>query len=240
MVAACRDSSGPAFNEELYARLRSRPVTPTESTTPGVHELGLYPDGRDGFFYVPRNYDAEVAAPLLVLLHGGGASDAEWRNVHVFGLMDELGIVLLAPESGGRTWDFPQTNYYGPDVTFIDQALGVVFQHCHIRADAITLGGFSDGATEALGLGVINGDFFSSVLAFSPGGFQVPLFRGKPRIFVSHGTSDPVLDYSWTRDFIVPELKRMGLTVEFVEFDGGHTLSKAVFDPAIRGFAAPA
>lgn len=236
-LGACRESTEPA-EDRPYARLTSRPTGTSQPIESGIHELGLDPQGRDGFFYVPKSYAASTPAPLLVLLHGGGQSDTAWRSDTVTTLMDQLGAVLLAPESGGDTWDFPLTNLYGPDVTFIDQALAVVFRRCNIRRDAITLGGFSDGASEALGLGVINGDLFSAVMAFSPGSFQVPWFRGDPRVFVSHGTSDDVLLPSWTRDFIVPELKRMGFSVEFVEYDGGHVLPVGVFEPAVRAYVA--
>ena len=238
LLAACRDETAPAVDES-YARLTSRPHTPSQTTTPGYHELGLFPLGRDGFYYVPEGYDPAVPAPLLILLHGGFQTDDVWRGTAVKDLMDELGAVLLAPESAGETWDFPVSNLYGPDVTFIDDALALVFDRCNIKSSSITLGGFSDGATEALGLGVINGDFFSSVMAFSPGGFQVPWSRGTPRVFVSHGTSDQILLPAWTRDFIVPELRRMGLTVEFVEFDGGHALPLTVFEPAVRSYITP-
>jgi predicted esterase len=233
LLAACRGTE--PVPEDPYARLRSRPSHPTRPITAGYHELRLH-DLRDGFFYVPRSYSALRPAPLLVLLHGGNGSDREWRTESVAALMEDLGVVLLAPESAAETWDFPLKNRYDQDPPFIDSALAVVFDHCHIDPTAIALAGFSDGATEALGLGVINGDLFSSVMAFSPGGLQVPFHRGRPRVLVTHGKLDTVLSPVWTRDFIVPELERMGLAVEFIEYLAGHRLPANVFDPAIRAY----
>lgn len=234
IVAACRDATAV---EPGYARLTARPVRSTSLVSPGYHALGLEPGSiRDGFLYVPRGYSVRVPAPLVVLLHGGGQSATVWQTPFVAGLMDELGVVLLAPESRAETWDFEISGVYGHDVPFIDAALSIVFERCNIRPDAITLGGFSAGASEALGLGVINGDLFSGVMSFSPGSLNVPTARGLPRVFVSHGTNDSVVDPTWTRDFIVPELGRMGLRVEFIQFDGEHTLPRSIFEHAIRSY----
>ena len=233
ILAGCRGTE--PVPDDPYARLRSRPSHPTQRITAGYHELNLH-DLRDGFFYVPRSYSPLRPAPLLVLLHGGDGSDRDWRTESVAALMEDLGVVLLAPESGAETWDFPLKNRYDQDPPFIDSALAVVFDHCHVDPTAIAIAGFSDGASEALGLGVINGDLFSSVMAFSPGSFQVPFIRGRPRVLVTHGTSDAVFSLSWTRDFIVPELQRLGLPVEFIELLGGHVLPAAVFDSAIRNY----
>ena len=40
-----------------------------------------------------------------------------------------------------------------------------------------------------LSLGLINGDFFKSIVAFSPGFVISGDLHGQPRIFISHGTT---------------------------------------------------
>ncbi|WP_373460293.1 hypothetical protein [Arthrobacter globiformis] len=68
----------------------------------------------------------------------------------------------------------------------INQALERIFQLVLVDPNQIAVGGFSDGASYALGLGLANGGLFSRVIAFSPG-FVPPVPRtGKPRLFVSH------------------------------------------------------
>jgi hypothetical protein len=58
----------------------------------------------------------------------------------------------------------------------------------------LAVGGFSDGTSYALSLGLTNGDLFSHVLAFSPG-FAVPARRrGRPRLFLSHGARPGAAD----------------------------------------------
>jgi len=65
------------------------------------------------------------------------------------------GILLLAPDSRGATWDAlpAQSNQFGPDVAFIGAAMGQVFSLYNVSAANLGIQGFSDGATYALGLG---------------------------------------------------------------------------------------
>lgn len=236
LLAAClRSPTGPADATEITAR----PSAPTETPTVGVSALGLADPFtlRDGFLFVPSSYRADTPARLLVLLHGAGQSSAEWRKDALFELMEQLGTVVLVPDSRSLTWDAIESGF-GPDVAFIDSALRRTFRRCNIHPGKIGIGGFSDGATEALGLGLCNGGLFSSALGFSPGFLVVPEPRGKPRVMVTHGTEDPVLSFEVTRDLIVPELRRRGYTVEFVQFDGGHTVSLEVATDAFQWFAS--
>ena len=98
------------------------------------------------------------------------------------------------------------------------------------------VGGFSDGASYALSLGITNGDLFTHVLAFSPG-FVAPAGQtGAPRIFVSHGTRDGVLPIDRCSRSIVPELKRGGYDVLYREFDGEHSISLEIALEAMGWF----
>ena len=92
----------------------------------------------------------------------------------------------------------------------------------------MAVGGFSDGASYALSLGITNGDLFTHVMAFSPG-FMAPAGQmGSPRIFVSHGTRDGVLPIDRCSRKIVPQLERADYDVLYREFDGGHTISPEI------------
>jgi phospholipase/carboxylesterase len=88
----------------------------------------------------------------------------------------------------------------------------------------VAVGGYSDGASYALSLGIANGDLFTHVLAFSPG-FMAPTGQvGAPRIFVSHGTRDGWLPIERCSRRIVPQLERAGYDVTYREFEGGHVV----------------
>ena len=100
--------------------------------------------------------------------------------------------MLLVPDSRGRTWDMILGNY-GPDVAFIDQALAQTFSRYALNPARLAIGGFSDGASYALSLGLSNGDLFTHIIAFSPGFMAPAQQQGRPPVFITHGTQDRVL-----------------------------------------------
>jgi phospholipase/carboxylesterase len=168
------------------------------------------------------------------MLHGA-ASRAEDVSALLEDLAERIGAILLAPNSRGYTWDVI-VGGYGPDVAAIDRVLAWTFSSYAIDPARIGIGGFSDGASYALSLGLTNGDLFSHVLAFSPG-FMAPAGQeGSPRIFVSHGTRDAVLPIDRCSRRIVPTLRRAGYDVAYREVDGGHAVPPEVVHDAADWF----
>ena len=198
----------------------ARPGPPTASIAAGEHRLDL-DGGRDGVLYVPRGFRPGGPVPLVVMLHGAGGTGDAMR--FTFAVADEFRVPVLAPDSSGRTWDVILGGF-GPDVEFINAALTYAFAHLAVDPARIGIGGFSDGASYALSLGVANGDLFTHVLAFSPGFIARAGQRGKPQIFISHGTRDEVLPIDRTSRTIVPDLERRGYKVTYREFNGPHTV----------------
>lgn len=215
------------------SRLTARPGVPTTAPAPLASRLGLGTD-RDGLMYVPATYSPDRAAPLLVALHGAGGSGTSWRSLPA--LADRYGLIVFAPDSRRETWDLVLGGF-GPDVQFLDRALRAVFERCRIDPARVALGGFSDGASYALSLGVSNGDLFTHLIAHSPGFFspEGPGI-GKPRIFVSHGTRDTIIPVSISREATVPELRRRGYDVTYREFDGPHRAPPEILDAAMDWF----
>ena len=216
-------------------RLTARPRTPTGTITPGEQALSLGGDGRDGLLYVPAGYSATAPAPLVLMLHGAtGSARGALRPFRE--LADEAGLVLLAPESRSSTWDAIRGDY-GPDIAFIDRALASVFQRVAIDPARLTIEGFSDGATYAIGVGLTNGDLFQRVVAFSPG-FMLPVEpHARPQLFISHGTRDQILPIDQCSRRIVPQLERARYTVQYREFDGPHTVPVDMAKAAIAWMA---
>jgi phospholipase/carboxylesterase len=145
-------------------------------------------------------------------------------------------LLLLAPASRELTWDLLVGRRYGPDLALIDRALEQTFSRYAVAPERVAIGGFSDGASYALSLGITNGDLFTHVIAFSPG-FMAPAGQtGSPRIFISHGTRDGVLPIDRCSRRIVPQLERAGYDVLYREFDGGHTISPDIASEAVGWF----
>ena len=223
--AACQGSE-----PQPGVRIVARPVSGVKTTGPQTRTLGLDPK-RDAILQLPSK-PAEGPVPLLVLLHGAGGSGAGILK-RLGSFAEEAGIAVLAPDSRGSSWDAIRGDF-GPDVAFINRALERVFQTVAVDPQRIVVGGFSDGATYALSLGLQNGDLFRRVLAFSPGFYVGDAIQGKPRLFVSHGTRDEVLPIDRCSRVIVPRLQKSGYDVLFREFDGAHEIPPEIARAGMR------
>jgi len=232
-VLGCLSRNGTANASAESALLSARPGIPTRQAQLGRSDLGLA-TGRDGILYVPQSYSPDKPAPLVMLLHGAGGNAAAWFGTYGT-RADALGIVMLAPESRGGTWDAIRGEF-SFDVTFIDSALRTVFERCAIDPKRIAIAGFSDGASYAISLGLPNGELFTHVIAYSPGFIRDVGWHGKPPVFISHGTLDPILPIEATSRVIVPGLRARGYSVEFTEFVGAHEVPPPISTKALDWF----
>ncbi|MDP9019927.1 MAG: phospholipase [Actinomycetota bacterium] len=186
---------------------------------------------------MPGQLAPGTPSPMVLLLHGAGGT-AEAGLAPLLEPADEAGVVLLSPAAQDRTWD-ALLGGYGPDVAFIDRALDAAFSRQAVDPDHLAIGGFSDGASYALSIGLVNGTLFSHILAFSPGFIAPGRTSGSPRVFVSHGTADDVLPVGATSRRIVPRLQRDGYDVRYREFDGGHVVPPEIAREALDWFLGP-
>lgn len=217
--------------------LKTRPQagrSPKTPVAPGEHKLGIGGE-RDGVLYVPRGFDPKTPLPLAVVLHGAGRRAQ--NMAYTFPLADELRLLVLTPDSRGRTWDV-LLGGFGPDVDYIDRALAYTFERCTVDSSRLAITGFSDGASYALSLGMTNGDLFTHTIAFSPGFIARGTNRGKTRVYVSHGTNDQVLPIDITSHRIVPALQAAGYTVKYHEFEGPHRVPPEIAREAFEWLAA--
>ena len=216
------------------ARLTARPGEPTTEAQPGIGWIDLNRTGRDARLCVPVGYDPETPAPLFVTLHGRGGGAADWDGFQT--ACDTRGMVMLAVESRGVTWDRIGAGFYGPDVAYMDAALALTFGRCRIDPARVALAGFSDGASYALSLGPTNGDLFTHLVAYSPGLTAPNELVGMPRIWVSHGRQDTVLDPDRTEQVVIRSLVDAGYLVEYVPFDGGHEVPGEIASQSLDWF----
>jgi phospholipase/carboxylesterase len=176
---------------------------------------------------------------LIVMLHGLGGHVGELHRIDVMPMTpevaDQYGVAVLFPETRGSAWD-RSLGTFGPDIAFIDAALAQTFNRLNVSPNRIALWGFSDGASYSLSMGLCNGDLFSHVAAFSPEYMSTPAPTGHPRVFVSHGRSDPFIAVATSRNGIVPDLRNRGYAVDYVEFDGGHTIDPGARIQAMAAF----
>jgi phospholipase/carboxylesterase len=222
--------SAEGSDGRLTARPRAGVATSLKSGP-----LGLGSGGRDGLIRVP-SIAPDGQVPLLVFLHGATQrGEAMLRRIGP--AAEQLGVAILALDSRGTTWDAIRQEF-GEDVVFLNRALEYVFARLTVDPARVAIGGFSDGASYALSIGLANGDLFPRVVACSPGFVMSAPAHGRPRFFVSHGTFDQILPIDQCSRVIVPRLQGMGYDVTFREFEGRHELPPDIVSEALRWTAA--
>jgi len=204
---------------------------PPMGLTPGIHRLNS--ESGSALLYVPT--ERPGPRPLLVVFHGASGQARTMIDL-LEAQAEEQGVLLLAPQSADRTWD-RITGDYGIDAAVLQQLLTAVAALVPVDPARVGVGGFSDGASYALSLGLDNGDVFSSVVAFSPGFIAPEHRRGTPRVFVAHGTADQVLNVDQCGRAIVARLKEMGYGVTYREFAGPHVVPDDVAVAGAKWFA---
>jgi len=238
LTTACVPSPEPVLTAEPEPddSLHARPKTPQPENAPVITEapqpLGLGND-RDGYFYAPAA--VRKNAPLLLYLHG--ASGSGQRGIKRW-LTDaeRHGIIVVAPDSRDRTWGVSLGDE-SDDLAFIDRALNKIFASYSVDVDKIAITGFSDGASAALSWGLLNGDLFNVVLAFSPGFVHLAgRPKGMPRVYISHGLNDEILPIDRCGRRIANSLHAAGYDLKFQIFDGGHDVPDEIRGNAVRWF----
>jgi phospholipase/carboxylesterase len=125
---------------------------------------------------------------------------------------------------------------FGDDTARVDAALKLLFDEIAVDPSRSAIAGFSDGASYALSLGPRNGELFSHIMAFSPGGVAPFDDPARARVFISHGRQDPMLPFANTANGIVPGFRARGLDVTFEVFDGVHAFRDEEIDKALAWF----
>lgn len=200
----------------------------------GQTTLGLSDDGRDGTLYVPKSYKPGTPMPLVMMLHGfSGWGDGQRA---LFALAEELGFIVIAPESRDITWG-KEIPGFDADVRYLGPAYRHVSSLVDIDDAHVALGGQSDGAGYALTMGLAYGDVFNHLIILAGGGLIEPLRRkGKPRIFIAQGVKDTTMPPDVSGRKNAAQLKKEEYDVTYREHEGGHRTPPEITREALRWF----
>ena len=235
IFVGCGGSEGRAQTSGGDTASDGRVSTPTSkgggACAPGEYALRLG-NGRVARLRITPG-PSKKPKGLIVAFHGAGGSASE--GLFIFrGAWNVPGLVLVAPAALGNTWSALHQKE-DRDLETVNRALAQAWRRCRIDRRRVAVGGFSDGATHALSIGLQNGDVFRSVLALSPGGLADVERRGKPRVFITHGTRDDVLPIDRS-DTAVRTLRSSGYTVTYRRFGGGHRVTEEISRTAVRWY----
>ena len=144
---------------------------------------------------LPDNWDGKSPLPVLLHFHGWGRQGPLiMKHGRIAGATRKLGVLLLAPNGLGRTWDF-----WGPDTDDVDFALQVIEEAAKrwpIDRSKIFVSGYSYGSAMAWRFACSAGSKVHSLLAVS-GSFpdQSEQCEAPVNVRHVHGTRDNVMDY---------------------------------------------
>ena len=198
----------------------------------------------------PDSYRPESRYPVVILMHGYGASMADLASLspaispdgYVFIYPNGPIEMQVGPGMTGYSWNSPGNSGDRRDNQRTEEMLEVLFEDVTeaynvARGDSV-LGGFSQGGMMAYLLGLPTPELFAGLIILSSRVSepetvrqQLPADRGQP-IFVAHGTSDSMISVedAWkSRDFLQAE----GYTPEYHEYPMGHEITQEVLNDLV-------
>lgn len=190
--------------------------------------------------YVPTSYDGKKPFPLIVALHGLGATpEIQLRYPGFTRLAEKHGYILLAPMGynrvgwyGSRGWKSPrwQPNNLGElSEKDVLNVLDIVLKEFRIDRDRIYLMGHSMGGGGAWHLALKYPDKWAAVAPIAPAIYRSPKELKK----IKHL---PVILVQGERDRLVPvriarawakEMKALGMSHRYIEVEGGDHIRPA-------------
>ncbi|MEO8619689.1 MAG: PHB depolymerase family esterase [bacterium] len=185
---------------------------------------------------VPSSYSASRAMPLIIALHGLGATEDSFFDAYgrkLPELAEQRGYIVAAPlgyrVDGGYGWGvgnppLDPTTRRSSELSEADvmQVLAEVRKNYTIDANRIYLMGHSLGAIGTWKLAPKYPTQWAALGAFSGQGAPATLekFRDIPE-FVVHGDADPTVNVAGSRA-MVAAMKAAGVEVKYIEVPGGN------------------
>jgi polyhydroxybutyrate depolymerase len=144
--------------------------------------------------HVPRGYRPDRPIPLLVLLHGHGASGAQIeRSTKMSAKADQEGFIAVYPDGSGQPHSWQPR-----DISFIAQLIQQLRQEYNIDSKRIYIAGHSNGGSMAYRLGV-ELDTLVAGIGVSAGLLAEQLAtlqsRSPVTLVAVHGKSDTTVPY---------------------------------------------
>jgi predicted esterase len=204
-----------------------------------------------GYVRLPASYDSTHAYPLVIGLHGYGATPKSFARLYErAGSPEFIFVCLQAPYAfaAGRGLGYSWSTCSRDDSTtgtrsarlssdFIAGAARKL--SARYKTSGTWLLGFSQGCGMAYRTGISHHDLFKGIICFGGGldtaGFGPADYAAAKalKVFAAHGKDDRVVEYKYgttTRDF----LKRKGFSVTFVDFKGGHAVPEEPLKKAVK------
>lgn len=144
---------------------------------------------------LPDGWDGKSTLPVLLHFHGWGRQGPLiMKHGRIAGATKKLGVLLLAPNGRGRSWDF--WNEDTDDVDFARSVIEDAAKRWPIDRAQIFVSGYSYGSAMAWRFACAQGSIINTLLAVS-GSIpdQTETCADSVNIRHVHGVKDTVMDY---------------------------------------------
>jgi len=144
---------------------------------------------------LPDDWDGMTPLPVLMHFHGWGRQgDLIIQHQRISGHTRRRGVLLIAPNGRGATWDFWTST--SRDVPFAAAVIEDAAKRFPIDRDKIFVSGYSYGAAMAWRYACENGDGVAALLAISGTLAQTERCSQAPQeVRHVHGLADTVMDF---------------------------------------------
>lgn len=152
-------------------------------------------DGRSYHVKAPDGWDGVTPLPVMLHFHGWGRQGTLIvKHTRISGVTRRRGVLLLAPNGAGRTWDFWRSDT--DDVAFGERVLADAAKRYPIDQANIFVSGYSYGSAMAWRFACETELDVRAVLAVSGTLHQSTKCTGAPReVRHVHGLTDTVMDF---------------------------------------------
>lgn len=144
----------------------------------------------------PAGWDGASPLPVLLHFHGWGRQGQNVvRNARIADAVSEAGMLLLAPNGIGKSWDFWDGE--SRDVPFVEEVLADAAARWPIDRGKVVVSGFSYGAAMAWRLACAEGSAFAAYLPIAGTLWRqesLDCTGGPVRLVQVHGLKDTVMD----------------------------------------------
>lgn len=148
----------------------------------------------------PAGWDGVSPLPVMLHFHGWGRQgQVPVGSPRTGGAADAAGVLFVAPNGLGRTWDFRRSG--SRDTPFAQDVLADVAARYPIAGQPLIVSGYSWGALMAARFACDGGGPVDALLLIA-GAFPPDIdCAGRPtRVSHVHGTTDTVLDFPYGPD----------------------------------------
>ena len=147
---------------------------------------------------LPDNWDGKNPLPVLLHFHGWGRqAPVVLKHKHIAGATRTLGILLVAPNGIGKSWDF--WNAGSRDTDFTNTILEEIQKRFPIDSTKIYISGYSWGGSMAWRYACESGKRITALLSISGTLYDQgeECSDGPVALHHVHGIKDTVMDYPY-------------------------------------------